>query len=70
MVKNRIAGEEMQGEERAKYGTEIIKKPVKEPSKEYGKGFNYNSLYQFMRCYKEFPEILDSLSPKSVPLLS
>ena len=35
----RIASEEMQGEERAKYGAEIIKKLAKELSAEYGKGY-------------------------------
>ncbi len=35
----RIASEEMQGEERAKYGAEIIKKLAEELSAEYGKGF-------------------------------
>lgn len=34
----RIASEEMQGEDRAKYGAEIIKKLAKELSAEYGKG--------------------------------
>lgn len=66
----RIASEEMQGEERAKYGAEIIKKLSKELSAEYGKGFDYSSLYKFVRFYKAFPEILDSVSPKSTPLLS
>lgn len=34
----RIASEEMQGEERAKYGAEIIKRLAKDLSAEYGKG--------------------------------
>ena len=33
----RIASEEMQGEDRARYGSEIIKKLAKELSAEYGK---------------------------------
>ena len=35
----RIASKEMQGEDRAKYEAEIIKKLAKEMSAEYGKGF-------------------------------
>ncbi len=66
----RIASEEMQGEDRAKYGAEVIKRLAKELSAEYGKGFDYSSLYKFVRFYKAFPEILDSVSPKSAPLLS
>lgn len=37
---------------------------------DYGKGFDYSSLYKYVRFYKAFPEILDSVSPKSTPLLS
>jgi len=66
----RIASEELQGENRAEYGTEVIKKLSKELTRDYGKGFDYSSLYKFVRFYKAFPEILDSLSPKSQPLLS
>lgn len=56
----RIASEELQGNERAEYGTELIKKLSKELTQNYGKGFDYSSLYKFVRFYKEFPEILDS----------
>ena len=66
----RIASEELQGEKRAEYGTEVIKKLSVELTKDYGKGFDYSSLYKFVRFYKAFPNILDSTSPKSTPLLS
>lgn len=66
----RIVCEELQGEKRAEYGTETIKKLSKELTKDYGKGFDYSSLYKFVRFYKLFPNILDSTSPKSVPMLS
>lgn len=66
----RIASEELQGEVRAEYGTETIKKLSKELTKNYGKGFDYSSLYKFVRFYKAFPDILDSMSPKSKHLLS
>ena len=66
----RIASEELQGEDRAEYGAQIIKKLAKELTDEYGKGFDYSSLYKFMRFYKAFPEILDSVSSKSTSLLS
>lgn len=61
----RIASEELQGEKRAEYGTEVIKKLSQELMKDYGKGFDYSSLYKFVRFYKAFPDILDSASPKS-----
>ncbi len=66
----RIASEEFQGEKRAEYGNEVIKRLSKELTKDYGKGFDYSSLYKFVRFYKAFPHILDSVSPKSTSLLS
>ena len=48
---------------------EVIKKLSKELTKVYGKGFDYSSLYKYLKFYKTFPKILDSLSPKSLQLL-
>lgn len=64
----RIAEEELKGENRAEYGKEIIKKLADELTEIYGKGFDYSTLYKFVRFYKSFPQILDSPSPKFVPL--
>ncbi len=66
----RIASEEMQGEERAKYGAEVIKNLAKELSAEYGKGYTKSNLYNFYAFYKAYPEIFHSVNGKSVPLLS
>lgn len=66
----RIAEEELKGENRANYGTEIIKKLSKELKEEYGKGFDARNLYYFLKFYKMFPNILNSLSAKSNKLLS
>ena len=66
----RIASEKMQGEDRAKYGAEIIKKLAKELSAEYGKGYTKTNLYSFYSFYKTYPEIFHSLSGKSDTLLS
>ena len=70
LIGYRIAEEELNGEKRAEYGTEVIKKLAKELTAEYGKGFDYSTLYKFVRFYKAFPAILDSASPKSFPTLS
>lgn len=70
LIGYRIASEEMQGEERAKYGAEIIKKLSKELSAEYGKGFTKTNLYSFYSFYKNFPEIFQTVSGKSQRLLS
>ncbi len=37
------------------------KKYQKELTQNYGKGFDYSSLYKLVRFYKEFPEILNSV---------
>lgn len=70
LLGQRIASEEMHGEDRAKYGAEIIKKLAKELSAEYGKGFTKTNLYSFYSFYKYFPEIFHSSSGKSDRLLS
>lgn len=61
----RIAEEELKGENRANYGTEILKKLSKELKKEYGKGFELRNLYYFLQFYKTFPNILHSMNAKS-----
>lgn len=66
----RIASEELQGEDRAKYGAEIIKKLAKELSAEYGKGYTKSNLYSFYSFYKTYPDIFQTPSGKSVGLLS
>lgn len=70
LIGYRIAEEELSGKKRAEYGTEVIKKLAKELTAEYGKGFDYSTLYKFVRFYKAFPAILDSASSKSFPTLS
>ena len=62
LIGYRIAEEELKGKDRADYGIEIIKKLSKELTKEYGKGFDRSNLYRFLSFYKNFPEIVDSLS--------
>ena len=66
----RIAEEELKGENRADYGTEILKKLSKELKKEYGKGFELRNLYYFLQFYKTFPNILHSVNAKSNTMLS
>ena len=70
LIGYRIAEEELKGQDRANYGTEIIKKLAKELTKEYGKGFDSRNLYYFLNFYKTFPNILNAVSSKSNRLLS
>ena len=68
LLGKRIAEEELNGKNRAEYGSEIIKSLARELTVMYGKGFDYSSLYKYVRFYKAFPKILDSVSTKSVLL--
>ena len=68
MLGKRIADEELKGEGRAEYGKEIIMSLAGYLTAEYGKGFDYSSLYKYVRFYKAFPNILDSVSTKSILL--
>lgn len=69
LLGKRIAQEELKGADRAEYGAKIIKELSRVLTKEYGKGFDFSSLYKYVRFYKsftnEFQKILDSVSPKS-----
>ena len=47
----RIAQEELKGEGRSEYGTAVIRKLAKELTAEYGKGFDYSSLYKYFRFF-------------------
>ena len=70
LIGYRIAEEELQGETRAEYGQEIIKNISKELTSIYGKGYAKSNLYSFYSFYKTFPNIFQTLSGKSMPLLS
>lgn len=70
LIGYRIAEEELKGSNRADYGIEIINKLSKELKEQYGKGFESRNLYYFLKFYKMFPKILNSVSSKSDMLLS
>lgn len=68
LLGRRIAEEELNGENRAEYGLEVIKTLSKELTGEYGRGFTKTNLYNFYLFYKTFPEIFHAASGKSAPL--
>lgn len=70
LLGKRIAEEELQGEDRAKYGDKIIQNLSRELTSIYGKGFDVSNLYKYTSFYKTFPEILDTACPKSNVLLT
>lgn len=61
----RIARENLEGSARAEYGKRVITILADDLTNKYGKGFDFSSLYQYVRFYRMFPEILDAVSPKS-----
>lgn len=69
LLGKRIADEELQGENRAEYGKEVINRLANHLTNLYGKGFSKSNLYQFVQFYKYFPEIFHSASGKSFTLL-
>ena len=54
----RIAEETLNGNRRAEYGIEVIKKLSKELIKLYGKGFTKSDLYSFYNFYTMYPNIV------------
>ena len=64
LLGKRIADEELQGENRAEYGKEIIIRLAKHLTNIYGKGFTKSNLYQFVQFYKFFPNIFHTASGK------
>ena len=65
LLGKRIDEEILQGEERAEYGNEVIKSLSLKLTGIYGKGFNKSSVYDFVRFYRLFPKIFQSLTGKS-----
>ena len=64
----RIVEEELQGKERAEYGTEVVKVLSQKLTEIYGKGFDDSNSYRFVDFYKAFPEIFATLWRKSLLL--
>ncbi len=69
LLGKRISEEDLKGAGRAEYGKQVVQKLALQLTAEYGKGFDFGSVYKFLQFYRKFP-ILDSLSPKSGGLLS
>ena len=71
-----IAEEELNGEDRAKYGATIIKELSKRLTESYGKGFTKRNLYNFLSFYKIYKSlflvenrIVQSAIAQSKPIL-
>ena len=58
----RIAKEELDGAERAEYGKHVIERLAEDLTKVYGKGFDRKTLYNYLKFYRLYPEIVDAVS--------
>ena len=47
------------------YGKSLVQNLAEELTNAYGKGFDFSSLYKYIRFYQCFPNILDTANPKS-----
>lgn len=61
-IGKRIDEEILSGQDRAKYGAEIIQKLASKLTKVYGKGYSTRILYQCLRVYRMFPSIVNEAS--------
>ena len=60
LLGKRIFEEELQGEDRAAYGAEVIVKLSKHLNAKYGRGFSKRNLWEALRFYKAYPQIVQT----------
>ena len=66
----RIAEEQIGEQTRDElYGKSLIQNLANDLTATYGSGFDFSSLYKYVRFYQCFPNILDAASPKSFLLI-
>ena len=63
-VGERIAREDLQGAERAEYGKQVVSNLSERLTKRFGAGFDFSSIYQYIKFYRTFPQIVDAVSPQ------
>ena len=60
LLGKRIFEEELQGEDRATYGAEVVAKLAKHLNAKYGRGFSKRNLWEDLRFYKAYPQIVQT----------
>ena len=71
LLGRRIVEEELGDETRAElYGRNVVANLARELTAEYGRGYTKRSLYQYAQFYRMYPEIVQTASARSFPLLS
>lgn len=66
LLGERIALEELKGENRAEYGKKVIKNLSKQLTEIYGSGFTKTNLYNFYNFYKTYADIFHTVCEKSL----
>ena len=69
-IGRRIVEEEMEGEQRARYGGEVIANLAKSLTLRYGRGYTKGSLWQYARFYRTYPSIVPTASAQFGALLT
>ena len=64
LLGERIAKDELDGAERAKYGKRVIASLAQDLTAQYGKGFDKSTLYRYLLFYRLFPEKVDAVRPQ------
>lgn len=65
-IGQRIVEEEQEGQQRAEYGTQLIKKLSRSLSGEFGNGFSLANLKNFRQFYLTYPDFLKSYAARSL----
>ena len=65
LLGERIAKDELDGSERAEYGKRVIASLAQNLTAKYGKGFNRKDIYNYLKFYRMFPEIVDTVRRQS-----
>lgn len=58
LLGKRIAEEELNGTDRAEYGAAVVQKLSDYLTDKYGRGYGRRALYEFLRFYRTYPEIV------------
>lgn len=64
-IGQRIAREELDGAARAGYGEQVIQRLSEKLTSKFGKGYDRISLYNYIKFFRLFPEIIDAVSQQS-----
>jgi len=70
LVGRRISCIDLAGEKRAEYGKETIKQLSADLTARFGRGFGWRNIYQFKQFYENYPDILQTVSAKSMTMLN